>query len=87
MTQLELLSAPACQRAGWSQTQPNLPRTSALYEHDSGWIIVHCGHPTALRPYYAISPAGDEVFDDDGGGWRTVKAAKLALYKRHNITP
>jgi hypothetical protein len=25
----------------------------------TGWWVRHCGHPTALRPYYVLSPAGE----------------------------
>lgn len=24
--------------------------------HASGWLVLHCGHPTALWPYYALPP-------------------------------
>ena len=75
------------QRRGWAPTQPGRSRTDARYEHSSGWQLRHCGHTTALRPYYAISPDGHEVFDRDGGGWRTVDAAKHDLYHSYGVQP
>jgi hypothetical protein len=24
----------------------------------NGWVVAHCGHPTALRPYYVDGPDG-----------------------------
>lgn len=25
----------------------------------TGWIVIHCGHPTAIRPYYVEGPRGE----------------------------
>jgi len=74
-------------RQGWAPTQPGITRTDAHYQHSSGWQLVHCGHMTALRPYYAISPDGAEVFDAQGRGWRTVAEAKHDLYTQHGVSP
>ena len=72
---------------GWAPTRQGMSRTDAKYKHSSGWMIVHCGHMTALRPYYALSPDGAEVFDDSGRGWRTVDEAKHDLYTQYGVSP
>jgi hypothetical protein len=28
------------------------------FEHPSGWVVQHCGHPTALHPWAVYSPDG-----------------------------
>ena len=86
MPQRELFEVET-QHRGWAPTQPGRSRTDALYVHSSGWQLVHCGHMTALRPYYAISPDGAEVFDDQGRGWRTVTEAKHDLYTQYGVSP
>ena len=47
-------------------------KRGAEWVHRSGWRVKHCGHPTALFPYYGIRPGGDERFKDElllSGGW------------------
>ena len=42
-------------REGWTRLDPkerSRGRCGALWMHISGWHIQHCGHPTALYPYY-----------------------------------
>lgn len=49
----------------------------------SGWKLCHCGHPTALWPYYCVNPAGGPYLLTGGIGlglaFRTVKLAKAAI--------
>ncbi len=49
-------------RAGWTRLSPPGDKCTARWRHVSGWTVVHCGHPTALWPYLAISPEGDNYF-------------------------
>lgn len=38
---------------------PGWRKTNAItWEHDSGCKVFHCGHPTALWPYYCELPDG-----------------------------
>ena len=39
----------------------------AQWHHPSGWYVQHCGHPTALRPYYCVNPDGRSVLDPATG--------------------
>ena len=43
---------------GWTRTPPKGDKVGAQWEHPSGWIVAHCGHPTAHFPYYLIHPKG-----------------------------
>jgi hypothetical protein len=40
-------------RPVWVKIRKTWP---GIWEHESGWRIYHCGHPTALWPYYAMPP-------------------------------
>lgn len=43
---------------GWTSLGTPGQKIGARYRHDaSGWEVRHCGHPTALYPYYAVDPA------------------------------
>jgi hypothetical protein len=41
----------------WQATQRMFGR-NCEWTHESGAIVRHCGHPTALRPYYIIGGNG-----------------------------
>lgn len=45
-------------------------------EHESGWQVIHCGHPTANWPWYAVSPEGEHVVAHHGRGWRKLEQAR-----------
>jgi hypothetical protein len=50
------------------------------WRHRSGWLVRHCGHPTALWPYYLIAPDGTELVEVDGHRtWSTLAQAKKAV--------
>lgn len=42
----------------------------------TGWWVIHCGHPTALWPYYVESPAGEMILAPSGRGFQFLKDAK-----------
>lgn len=48
---------------GWMRADPKPWRTklSARYEHVDGWVIEHCGHPTAHHPWMLLDPKGRMV--------------------------
>jgi hypothetical protein len=42
------------QRKGWTRLRGGC---AGCWRHDeSGWLIFHCGHPTAIWPYYGVPP-------------------------------
>lgn len=41
--------------AGWTAEGKGHQRK---YKHESGWTVMHCGHPTALWPWAAIDSTG-----------------------------
>lgn len=49
----------------------------------TGFEIIHCGHPTALRPYYAIRPNGQPITHPDGviRTWQAIVDAKQTVEK------
>jgi hypothetical protein len=63
-------------RPGWTRLSAPGHKLSALWRHDaSGWLVKHCGHPTANWPYYATDPADPEertTVTHNGHGWRTL---------------
>ena len=62
-------------RPGWQQLGSGV--AGKWLHHSSGWIVRHCGHPTALWPYYCVSPTGLQLLAENGHGFRTLE---LALY-------
>ena len=32
-----------------------------IWQHHSGWVVKHCGHPTANRPWTARGPLGEPL--------------------------
>lgn len=69
-------------RKGW--TRLSNPKTGTLFQvwrHDaSGYEVRHCGHPTALRPYYVTRPDDDRVVvRSDGGAFEWLDAARDAV--------
>lgn len=74
------------QRPGWERLRPGC---GGVWRHvASGWLVKHCGHPTALWPYYAHRPGPEPANRDDlllSGGWglgyahRTLKLAQAAV--------
>lgn len=52
----------------------------AIHVHESGWKVIHCGHPTANWPYYTESPDGKESrIGLNGRGFRYLVEAKKAV--------
>ncbi len=45
-------------RAGWEALGPPGVKGSRYWRHASAVTVRHCGHPTALRPYYVEDPEG-----------------------------
>lgn len=45
------------------------------------WWVTHCGHPTALWPYYGVSPNGTMLLAPNGRGFRHLREAKAAVEK------
>ena len=70
--------------AAWTRIKPDhapFPR----YEHVSGWVIIHCGHPTAHRPFYAVDPDGVTHYAESGRPWARVTECKQELLERFGV--
>jgi hypothetical protein len=69
-------------RPGWTRLSEPGRKLDAKWIHDaSGWIVRHCGHPTANWPYHATDPAFPErcVVTHNGYGFRTLLDACMAV--------
>lgn len=69
-------------RPGWTRLTPPGSRTNhGHWRHVSGWEIRHCGHPTALYPYYAVDPKHPEraTVTFNGKGFWTLLLAMEAV--------
>lgn len=64
-------------RPGWERVDSATTKTWATYLHKrSGWMVRHCGHPTANWPYFAIKPGDSRtVVTHNGKGFHTIQAA------------
>lgn len=50
-------------RRGWEPAHIGPSKCDGLWEHRDGWRAVHCGHPTALRPWTLEHPEQGFVFE------------------------
>lgn len=68
-------------RPEWQrQAGPSGGTCGSVHTHRSGWIIEHCGHPTALWPYYITDPDGRPHIDPvTGRAFRNLASAKARL--------
>lgn len=71
-------------RAGWTRLSPPGRKLIARWRHDaSGWQLRHCGHQTAIWPYFAEDPnrvhPDDHVVTPSGRGFATLKAGMSAI--------
>lgn len=62
----------------WERFAPSCPGKGATYVHTTGWVVRHCGHPTANWPYEVIDPGGGSHVRTNGYGFRTVRDALAA---------
>jgi hypothetical protein len=71
------MSVKARHRQGWQKIRKSWP---GIWRHESGWTVHHCGHPTALWPYYAQPPGGGPMLlASNGHGFRLLALAQEAV--------
>ena len=63
-------------RQGWERIRGGC---AGIWKHVSGWTVRHCGHPTALWHYYALSPSGERVLAPNGHGFQKLAQAQDAV--------
>ncbi len=63
-------------RYGWERLRGGC---GGVWKHNSGWIVKHCGHPTALWPYYGLSPDGEMLVSPNGRGFQLLVLAQEAV--------
>ena len=67
---------------GWTRLSEPGRKCDARWLHEaSGWVIRHCGHPTALWPYFAVDPEhpGCETMTHNGKGFRKLEDGFAAI--------
>lgn len=65
-------------RPGWTrESLANRGKCSQRWRHESGWVVSHCGHPTANYPYFASHEARGltMVVSHSGRGFSTLEQA------------
>jgi hypothetical protein len=63
-------------------------KIGARYTHKpSGWVVIHCSHPTANFPYYIQTDTGERILAPNGRGFRHVDEAKQAVEAAHAKKP
>lgn len=68
---------------GWSRVDPRpWTKLGARWEHRDGWVLQHCGHPTANWPWALYDATGRMHCTGSAGGrpefgraWPSLKAA------------
>lgn len=66
--------------APWRRTDNNAHgKIGATYHHPAGYLIQHCGHPTALWPYALYGPDGAMILAPNGRAWRTLFDAAFGV--------
>ena len=61
----------------WERIASPIGRLSTTYLHrPSGYVVRHCGHPTANFPYYIETPEGANIYAPNGRGFQRLDLAK-----------
>jgi hypothetical protein len=71
-------------RPGWTKIRRGVSNVTcgAIWQHVSGWQVHHCGHPTALWPYYGVPPGGGPMLlAPSGRGFSKLAHAQAACEK------
>ena len=76
----------AMNRDGWTCVHEGSNRgCGQAWQHDeSKWQVIHCGHPTAVTPWYGVAPDGTGPLLLTGGlgvgtGFKWVRSAMDAV--------
>ena len=74
------LEPPAAPRPIWERQAGFLSKMHTTWTHTpSGWIIRHCGHPTANFPYYIETQRGSHLYAPNGRGFQRLDLAKARV--------
>jgi hypothetical protein len=65
----------------WTRLSKPGDKCHATWRHASGWIVRHCGHPTANWPYFLEDPnaPGYTIVSFNGYGFQNLAAAKSVV--------
>lgn len=82
MTRRPPISHKRMAHLGWIRVDPHpWSKCAAEWRHTSGWVLRHCGHPTALWPWFAIDPAHPNActMTHNGLGFADLEAASTQI--------
>lgn len=65
--------------APWERIDGGRGKIGSRYLHPSGYLIQHCGHPTALWPYALYTPDDYMVIAPNGRAWQNLQAAAIEV--------
>jgi hypothetical protein len=73
--------APAANTASvdtWRRLSRAGDKCGTHWRHVSGWELRHCGHPTAIWPYYLVDPARPDFLtvSFNGRGFKSLAIAQ-----------
>ncbi len=67
-------------RDGWERASAPSDKLRARWIHETGWEVRHCGHPTAIWPYYAVNTSDGSVYvAANGRGFPSLLEACVAV--------
>jgi hypothetical protein len=69
-------------RAKWTRlSDPKASKCDQHWRHESGYEVKHCGHPTAIWPWYVVDPAdrGLCLVSQSGYAFRKLSGAMDAV--------
>lgn len=72
------LSPQAMARHGWVCTYRGLGKHQR-WSHCDGWLLEHCGHPTALHPWALYAPNGRMILTGADGKLLGLRSRGLRL--------
>jgi len=66
---------------GWTLLKPGRSGKGGTWQHESGWIVAHCGGFSPTCPYALIDPAhpGDVTMSHNGLGFASMQAARQVV--------
>jgi hypothetical protein len=77
------ISHKGMRQLGWTRVDGGKGKVNARWLHTTGWVLAHCGHPTALHPWMLVRPDDRLVCTGVLGGhppnfghaWNTLREA------------
>lgn len=66
----------------WRRLDDGAGKLGSRYGHPAGYVIQHCGHPTALWPYALYGPDDRLILAGNGRAFQNLQAAGAEVARR-----